>query len=238
MYWLPARPSPIAAPIAPPPSARPPPTIAPARATACCMFCTAMCWSPSRWRATSVALLVYGKAEIGDGEQGKDQRLNAADEHVEKFPDRVRQPKHVRREQPDQRDHQPPGEQVAEQSQRERERLRALFDGTERNEPTRRAREALHITAGTLFANARQVRPAHDQNCHRGGQVDVRGRRRDVLLRRNDFEPVRDQDEREQRDREWDDERRRLDAHGGLDLVPDVVDEGLERKLQLAGHAR
>src|SRR4051794_24079297 len=223
MYWLPARPSPIAAPIAPPPSARPPPTIAPARATACCMFCTAMCLSPSRWRATSVALLVYGKAEIDDREQGKDQRLDAADEHVEKFPDRVRQPKHVRREQPDQRDHQATGEQVAEQSKRERKRLRDLFDGTERDEPTGRARKPPHVTAGALFANAGQVRPAHNQYCHRGGQVDVGGRRRHVLLRRNDFEPVRDEDEREQRDREWDHERRGLDAHGRLDLVPDVV---------------
>ena len=30
MVWLPARPSPMAAPTAPPPSARPPPTMAPA----------------------------------------------------------------------------------------------------------------------------------------------------------------------------------------------------------------
>src|SRR4051812_17456939 len=176
MYWLPARPSPMAAPIAPPPRARPPPTIAPARATACCMFCTAMCLSPSRWRATSVALLVYGKAEIDDGEQGKDQRLDAADEHVEELPDGVRQPQHVRREQPDQRDHQATGKQVAEQSKRERERLCDLFDAAKRDEPARGAREPLHVAANALFADARQVRPAHDQNCHRGGQVDVRRR--------------------------------------------------------------
>src|SRR3954470_5955654 len=144
MYWLPARPSPIAAPIAPPPSARPPPTIAPARATACCMFSTAMCLSLLvGGRATSVALLVYGETEIDDGEQGKDQRLDAADEHVEELPDGVRQPKHVRREQPDQRDHQATGEQVAEQPQREREALRDLSEPADRDDPARRAGKAL-----------------------------------------------------------------------------------------------
>src|SRR5580700_9919177 len=38
MVWLPTRPSPTAAPIAPPPRARPPPTIAPASWIACCVL--------------------------------------------------------------------------------------------------------------------------------------------------------------------------------------------------------
>src|SRR3954471_17727260 len=145
MYWLPARPSPIAAPMAPPPSAIPPPTMAPASVTASLMFSTAiafsllgvsgLAWGGERARAGLVPLLVHGEAEVDDRQQAEDQCLDHADEHVEQHPHDVRKPQDSRRQETDQRDHQATGEKVTEQSQRERQRLGDLLDGAERDQP-------------------------------------------------------------------------------------------------------
>ena len=58
-------------------------------------------------------------------------------------------------------------------------------------------------------------------------------RRLEVALRRDQPEPVGDQDEQEQRQGQRHDERGHL-AHARLDLLLDRVDDGLEGELQLA----
>src|ERR1700753_4166472 len=115
MVWAPTRPSPMAAPIAPPASAIPPPMKAPpdlspvlvsppwAR-TDCTSDMTLLArWSGEGWRAVRpraavgdgeglVALLAHGRAEeLHDGQQGEDQRLDGADEEVEELPRGVRE---------------------------------------------------------------------------------------------------------------------------------------------------
>src|ERR1700752_3446427 len=91
MVWLPARPSPTAAPIAPPPRASPPPAKAPANSMAFCVVAGIFLgFSYLDWtrRVTSVTLLLDGELEIQDRQQGKDERLDHPDEHVEDLPDR------------------------------------------------------------------------------------------------------------------------------------------------------
>src|SRR5690242_9666915 len=67
-------------------------------------------------------------AEVQDRQQREDERLDRADEQVEALPDRVRQPQDVRREQRDQRDQDAAGEDVAKESERQRDRLGELLD--------------------------------------------------------------------------------------------------------------
>src|SRR3954470_562114 len=208
MYWLPARPSPMAAPMAPPPSAMPPPTMAPASVTAWFMFSTAIACSllgvsvlrggTAAGKAGLVPLLVHGEAEVHDRQQREDQRLDHTDEHVEQLPDDVRKAEDVRREEPDQRDHQAAGEEVTEQSQCQRERLGELLDGTERDEPARGTHEALDVAEHALLAHPDEVHPQQHDDGECCGQVDVGGRRDEGLVRGHDLHPVRDEDEGEQ----------------------------------------
>src|SRR5262245_48776441 len=125
---LPARPSPTAAPMAPPPSARPPPTNAPAVWMACSivlaifssiplvlLLCTCVPedhrrigWvgprEGHRWggpgRSVSATLRRRHRAEVQNGQEREDERLDQADEQVEELPDRVGRPQDERRKQP------------------------------------------------------------------------------------------------------------------------------------------
>src|SRR5436305_9856149 len=87
---LPAMPSPMPAPIAPPPSASPPPMRPPAVATAWVMFFAAMVrLSPSRTMCGSV-LFGGGEAEVQDGQERVDERLDRCDQaRVEQPPAEV-----------------------------------------------------------------------------------------------------------------------------------------------------
>src|SRR3954454_16261891 len=121
MSALPAVPSPMPAPIAPPPSAKPPPMRPPAVATAWVMSFAAMVrLSPSRTMCGSV-LFGGGEAEIQDGQERINERLDRRDEAgVEDAPDKVTdavQREQVERQQPDHRQHDRAGEDVAEESQ-------------------------------------------------------------------------------------------------------------------------
>src|ERR1700722_3839228 len=94
MVCEPARPSPTAAPMAPPPSASPPPTSAPAMRTAPSMlfamflsFVEIVCrdrvrnvrWSPG----CSVRVPAHAHAEVHDGQEGEDEGLDRADEQLD-----------------------------------------------------------------------------------------------------------------------------------------------------------
>src|SRR5207302_392613 len=107
MVWLPTRPSPIAAPAAPPARARPPPMSAPAmriaesRPASAAMRCPPVVrwccvrWCRVRWcverRAggvewgCSVLLDSGADSEIHHGEQGEDERLDGTDRHREEL---------------------------------------------------------------------------------------------------------------------------------------------------------
>src|ERR1700755_1259319 len=120
---LPAMPSPIPAPIAPPAMINPPPMSAP---IAICGFIPILL---DNWRAvppgfgasadTSVVVLVqfHRLAEVQNRQQREDERLNRADEQIEALPDRVGRPHDPRREKSDQRDQDAAGEDVAEESE-------------------------------------------------------------------------------------------------------------------------
>src|ERR1035437_7328820 len=84
MVWLPARPSPIAAPIAPPPRASPPPTRAPAMRTADATVSVVAIFFYSSWvglvrgleRDVVRFFMARGHAEVQDCQQHEDERLN------------------------------------------------------------------------------------------------------------------------------------------------------------------
>src|SRR5580692_380512 len=148
MVCEPARPSPTAAPIAPPPSARPPPMRAPATRTAPSMFPVAMfpllcrdrvskCSWSVRWPpGASVLVLTHAHTEVHDGQEGEDERLNGADEQlVEGLPDGQADLREVgRNEGHDDRNHQHAREDVAEESEGQRDGLGDLFNDVDRGE--------------------------------------------------------------------------------------------------------
>src|SRR5690348_10440070 len=132
----PARPSPIAAPMAPPPRASPPPTMAspsvmfppsPSAAWARTLICLLVSFVRTSWgrgvvrlEGGSLIVAAHRLGEVNQGEQGEDQRLDDADEHVEELPDRVGRPQDVGGHQRDDGHHDPAREDVAEQPQGER----------------------------------------------------------------------------------------------------------------------
>src|SRR5580698_6068674 len=105
MVWLPARPSPIAAPMAPPPRANPPPTSAPAMPIAPATVCAAIVYSSWLVLLRSfeycglflfllVLMLLFMRlfvarrhVEVDDGEQHEDIGLDQSDGEVEGLPD-------------------------------------------------------------------------------------------------------------------------------------------------------
>src|SRR3954447_23717375 len=129
-------PSPMPAPGAPPPRASPPPMRPPAVATAWVMSFAAMFrLSPSRTdvgQKPELVLLGGGEAEVEDGQERVDEGLDRRDEaRVEDSPDEVAgavQREQVERQQTDHRQHDRAGEDVAEEPQRQRERVDDLLE--------------------------------------------------------------------------------------------------------------
>src|SRR5882757_1444686 len=177
MVAAPARPSPIAAPIAPPARARPPPMNAPANFSSPAAEPWASSWlvrlmtllvfyvtSVWLWGAQRTARgLVRGRfilfadcfTEVDDREQAEDQCLQRADEHVEQLPGRVRQPDHVRRHLADHHDHQATGEDVAPEPQRQRDRTpEELGHDLDRREECVRLGEVAEVVLGALAPEA------------------------------------------------------------------------------------
>src|ERR1039458_6012581 len=145
MVALPAKPSPMAAPMAPPPRASPPPMKAPAELIA--MSCVEAaagilgffllvgrdCARCGPWASGRRPSVTSGdsRVEIEQGEQGEDERLDRADEQaVEQLPDDVHhwdRQDELRREVGDQDEHDASGEDVAEEPEGERQRLGDLL---------------------------------------------------------------------------------------------------------------
>src|SRR6195952_1663072 len=261
MVWAPTRPSPMAAPMAPPASAMPPPMKAPpdfspvmgslpwARTD-----CTSDIDAPSELVRSRVggagrppgavgdgedlvALLAHGGGEeLHDGEQREEQRLDGADEEVEELPRGVREPEAPPRDERDHRDHDRAREDVAEQSQRERDRLGDLFDDVQRGERDIGLHEPLQRPCA-LLPEAPDPGGDEDEQRECVGHVHV-GRRRPEDLGVTGGEqpdPVREQDEGEQRDGQRREELGRAAAHAALHLLDHVVGEGLVAQLHLVG---
>src|SRR5580658_6288326 len=115
MVWLPARPSPIAAPMAPPPRASPPPTSAPAMPIAPATVCPAIVYSSWLVLLRSLEycgsllflllvllfvlfLVASGHVEVDDREQHEDVRLDQPDGEIEGLPDDLERSKSLGRE--------------------------------------------------------------------------------------------------------------------------------------------
>src|SRR5882757_1337666 len=76
-----------------------------------------------------------------------------------------------------------------------------------------------------------------DHDCRqRQRQVDITGRRGQQAVRRDDLQPVGNQDEGKQSDAERHREWRRFDAETPLDLVLDLGDQRLPGELRTGGH--
>src|ERR1039458_325122 len=145
MVWLPARPSPIAAPIAPPPRANPPPTSAPAMPIAPATVCAAIFYSSwlvlLRRLEYCVVLqlmllfvlfvMTHRQSEIDDREQHEDVGLDRSDREVEGLPDDFERTDRLGHQGRHDHDHQTAGEQVAEETECQRDGLGDLFDEVE-----------------------------------------------------------------------------------------------------------
>src|SRR5579863_8628461 len=167
MVWLPASPSPIAAPIAPPPRASPPPTRAPAMPIAPATVCPAIVYSSwlvllrslkycvllfflLQFVLLFVLLLVARRhVEVDDREQHEDVRLDQANREVERLPDHLEGADRLGGERRHDDDDQTAGEEVAEESKRQRDRLGDLFDEVDRRQPTGRLGEVLDVAPDT-----------------------------------------------------------------------------------------
>src|SRR5579871_1630286 len=242
MVCEPARPSPTAAPMAPPPSARPPPTSAPAVRIAVSVeldIGVSLCWS-----------VFFGRrhADVHDREQREDQCLDRADEEgVERLPHEAPEPggdrahDGVAHDDRDHDDHERAGEQVPEESERERDRLGDLLDDVDRRHERQRLREVPEVASEPSGPERQVLAEQEHGHGHRRRQVDVRRRRREQLLARPDLqggrdelEPVAHEDEEEQHEAEGD-PTLPLWAHDRAGELAHLVDHGLERELELAG---
>src|SRR5665213_28801 len=128
MVWLPARPSPIAAPMAPPPRASPPPTSAPAMPIAPATVCPAIVYSS--WLVLLRRLEYCGlflvllflvlffvhflvarrHVEVDDREQHEDVRLDQPNSEIERLPDDLERTDRFRRQGRHDDDYQTTGE--------------------------------------------------------------------------------------------------------------------------------
>src|SRR6202042_2580210 len=73
-------------------------------------------------------------AEVQDRQQREDECLNRTDEQVEGLPDRIGRPQDVGRKQRDQADQDATRENVAKESERQRDRLGEFFHQVDRRE--------------------------------------------------------------------------------------------------------
>src|SRR6185295_9392039 len=193
-----------------------------------------------------VFIELHRLAEVQDRQQREDERLDRADEQVEALPDRVGQPQDPRREQRDQRDQDAAGEHVAKESERQRDRLGQLLDEVDRREECYVALQQLHGVPDDAAAPdaCRVVADEYEQG-ERQYEVDVACRRLEQLvggagsvgvLHRQHREPVRNKNEHEQRDGQWQYEGGDLHADRGLDLIAQLDRDGFPEQLYAAGH--
>src|ERR1039458_5411830 len=170
MVWLPARPSPIAAPIAPPPMAMPPPTRAPAMPIAPSIVCPAIFYSSWLVLLRSleycglllfllvlvlvfVLLLVARRhVEVDDCEQHEDVGLDRSDSEVEGLPDDFKRTDRLGHQGRHDDDHQTAGEEVAEETERQGNGLGGLFDEVHRRQGREGLGEVLEVTPEAAVA--------------------------------------------------------------------------------------
>src|SRR4051794_31446434 len=239
---LPAMPSPIPAPIAPPPRASPPPMRPPAVATACVMSFAAITSLPFEDGAWSV-LFGGGEAEVQNCQERVDERLDRRDEAgVEDAPDEVAdavQREQVEREQPDHCQHDRAGEDVAEESQRQRQRVDDLLEQQNEGADTDRlGPEPVRDVAAALPLDSQVGVEDDDPRRHRVDEVDVRRRRREalgVVAGWEPAQPVAEQDEEEQRDAERHHPAGNVVTHRVADEVARLNDDRLDDNLRLVG---
>src|SRR4029077_4085075 len=184
-----------------------------------------------------------GGPEIDDREQHEDERLDEADEDdVERLPDdqdqraensasyRSYQRQLKVGETRNQADHDCPGEDVAEEPERERQGFDRLLEDVERREDDpdwhrqlERLREASEVAPPPKRAHAVPLDDGDDDQSHRQGLVEVcvRTVQEREERQRKDLDPVGDQDVEEQRHCQRDDEK---------SVVRDV---GLDQRAQL-----
>src|ERR1700722_13978840 len=253
MVCEPARPSPTAAPMAPPPSASPPPTRAPAIRTAPSIVLAAMfpllCrdrvrrdrvrnvrWSPG----CSVRVPAHAHAEVHDGQEGEDEGLDRADEQlVERLPHEQADPRRVGRDQRhDHHDHQHAREDVAEEPEREGDRLGDLLDDVDRGQCGVGLGVVLEVPLPATRLHRVVVHQEDDGEGQSQGKVHVARRRGQEprVAAGDEGEPVADQDEEGDRDPQAD-EGEALGADGGRGQVGDLLDERLPEELKLPGHS-
>src|SRR3954468_16606183 len=177
---LPAMPSPIPAPMAPPPRASPPPMRPPAVATACVMsFAAILRLSPSRTSCVTSGSVLFGgcKSEVEDGQERVDERLDRGDQAgVEQSPEEVGEPverEQVERQQCDDGEHDAAGEDVAEESQRERQRVDDLLEDDDGPTDRRLHGEPVTDVARALLLHTEVGVEDDDHGGHRVDEVDV-----------------------------------------------------------------
>src|SRR3954468_17749900 len=200
-------------------------------------------------RLVVVVVLATGHAEVEDGQQREDERLDRADEHVEQLPDDVEEASEYAADRDaadlpgdqraDESEHDGAGEDVAEEPQRQGDRLDELLEDVERRQPGIGLDEVLEVAPEPLLPHAVGPDAEDHKQRHRVGEVRVRGGRRQqvqlvVRLTGNQLEPVGGEDEEEQRHGVRDD--RGVDpAQVALDLARDGADHRLPHDLELRG---
>src|ERR1700757_2741799 len=90
-----------------------------------------------------ILLQLHGLAEVQDGQDGEYEGLNSSDEQIERFPNRVGRPHNPRGEERDQGHQDAAGEDVAEKTEGQRDRLGKFFDQVDR-------RQERHVTLEQL----------------------------------------------------------------------------------------
>src|SRR6202035_2584128 len=92
--------------------------------------------------------------------------------------------------------------------------------------------EASQVAAKSEYVDAVPLNDHDHSDCHRDGEVDVRGGRLRRLRERKRVEPVGEQDEDEDGGGKWQDESRSLLGDHLLGQVAYVVEQQLEQHLQ------
>src|ERR1019366_8618810 len=194
-------------------------------------------------------VLVYldvagGHAEVHNGEQHEDVRLDGADEQViEGLPyDLGERDRGERQQRGDHRDHDDPREQVAEKSKGQCDGLGDLFNHVDQQKTDHGFLVVAEVTTETTSPEGFIVHPDDHQRRHSQGQVHVTGRRGQnvtggtrVHRRRQEANPVTDQDEEEQGDTQRHELLAPLAHHRDGEARDHLLDH-LPEDLQLAGN--
>src|ERR1035437_9189263 len=193
-----------------------------------------------------------GRAEIDDGQEHEDERLDRADEEdVEELPpgehddpegrgDRLEHGRPRKGDVPEgeQEHHYQVGEDVAEEPEREAQRLGDLLDDVERCEQDpgrqrqlKRLGESAQVAAEPEHVDAVPLHDPDDRYRHRNGQVDVGCGGLDRCGQREEVEPVGEQHEDEDGRGNRRHESRVLSDHL-LHQTPDVTEQQFQHHLQ------